>query len=213
MELDETISLKRPASVSYFLHFSDLSSSELSSPTSAMEPLRITLKKFQGLPSDNPERFLSEFESFCLLHGLTDDSPKKLAALHLHLTGPALTWYTALPDTTKATWANVDQAFKDHYVNQDPTKNPVLLVEGEIFRHLQLGPTQALEEYRALVLEKGTYIGKQDRDILSKSIDGLPQQLAFFVRAGRPTDLRQNGRSLWLQDTVTRDSYHAIYRG
>ena len=34
-----------------------------------------------------------------------------------------------------------------------------------------------------MVLEKGTHLGKSDRDMSNKFINGLPSQLAFFVRA------------------------------
>ena len=53
-------------------------------------------KKFSGYPKDNGLKFMKEYESFATLHELDEDDTRKLAAFHLHLQGPALTWYNGL---------------------------------------------------------------------------------------------------------------------
>jgi hypothetical protein len=50
--------------------------------------------------------------------------------------------------------------------------------------------SQPIEEFHSLVSEKGHQLGKPERDIISKFIQGLPDQLAFFVRASRTTSYR-----------------------
>ena len=56
-----------------------------------------TYRKFSRLPRENWAKFLREFESFSTLHELDeDDEARKLAAFHLHLQGPSLTWYNTL---------------------------------------------------------------------------------------------------------------------
>ena len=39
------------------------------------------------------------------------------------------------------------------------------------------------------ILEKGTILQKPDHEILARFIAGLPDKMAFFVRAGQPSDL------------------------
>ena len=65
----------------------------------------------------------------------------------------------------------------------------MLLVETEQLNSLRLIPTQQIEDYFSKILEKGKKINKSDQEILLKFIQGLPAQLAFFVRAGNPTDV------------------------
>ena len=47
---------------------------------------QIKLQKFSGYPTEDPERFLSDFCAYCTFN---DDDPRKLAAFQLHLEGPA----------------------------------------------------------------------------------------------------------------------------
>ena len=68
---------------------------------------------------------------------------------------------------------------------------PVLLVETEQFLNLKLLPHLHLEDYYSQVLEKGRKLSKSDQEQLLKFIQGLPAQLAFFVRAGNPLTLHQ----------------------
>ena len=65
------------------------------------------------------------------------------------------------------------------------TSDPIYISESALFDKLTLGPQQPIEEFHSLVSEKGHQLGKPERDIISKFIQGLPDQLAFFVRASR----------------------------
>jgi hypothetical protein len=60
---------------------------------SVMERLA-SCRKFGGYPHENASQFIAEFESYATLHyiKLCEDS-RKIAAFHLHLSGPALTWF------------------------------------------------------------------------------------------------------------------------
>ena len=87
---------------------------------SVMEKLG-TCKKFSGYPHENGNKFIKEFESFAILHELDDyeedetvDETRKLAAFHLHLQGPALTWFSGL--APELTWDNVKAQFIAKYV-------------------------------------------------------------------------------------------------
>ena len=87
----------------------------------------------------------------------------------------------------KLRWDTVLQKFKEEY----HLNKPVLLVETEIFQNLRLLNGQQLEDYFSKVVDKGRKINKSAQEILLKFIEGLPSQLAFFVRAGNPENMHQ----------------------
>ena len=151
--------------------------------------LKIAITKFGGLPAENAEQFLQDFESYAILNKLKDCDARKIAAFHLHLTGPCLIWYQNLSEIEKGSWETLKSLFNTKYVNLDIEHNPALFAESELFSKIQLAPTQAIDAYHSVLLQKGKRLQKPDRDILIKFIEGLPAQLAFFVRAGCPANL------------------------
>lgn len=156
-------------------------------PTEMATPSKVNLRKFSGYPSDDPDRFLSEFTAYCVFNRITEEDPRKLAAFQLHLLGPAQTWYTCLEEHTKAQWATLKEAFEGKYSSAN--NKPVLLVETEQFQNIRLQPAQQIEDYYSKVIENGRKLSKSPQEVLLKFIQGLPSQLAFFVRAGNPEDV------------------------
>ena len=143
---------------------------------------------FSGYSQDNAQKFLSEFQSYALLHDLYDHDPKKIAAFHLHLKGPALTWFNTLSDRSKQSWRAIKVLFEEKFVNFNNTSS-MAMMEGQIFNSLKLTPGQKLEDFHSLLVEKGHLLQKPNHEILCRFIDGLPDKMAFFVRAGQPADL------------------------
>lgn len=148
---------------------------------------RINLRKFSGYPTQDPERFLSDFGAYCVFNRITEVDNRKVAAFQLHLDGPAQIWFRCLDDDDKSSWDAVYDAFQQKYSSEN--NKPVLLVETEQFQNLKLLPSQEIEEYFSRVLEKGRKLSKSTQEVLLKFIQGLPPQLAFFVRAGNPDDI------------------------
>lgn len=64
------------------------------------------------------------------------------------------------------------------------------LVESAMFDALTLHPTMPIETFHSQVVGKGSRLDKPEKDLTSKFISGLPQHLAFFVRAGNPRCLQ-----------------------
>ncbi|MES9971179.1 MAG: hypothetical protein ABW092_14180 [Candidatus Thiodiazotropha sp.] len=149
---------------------------------------RVTLRKFSGYPTQDPERFISDFGAYCVFHRLQDSDPRRVAAFQLHLDGPAQTWFSCLDDDVKTSWDSINEAFQLKYSSSD--NKPVLLVETELFLNLRLLPGQQLDDYYSKIIDKGRKISKNPNEILLKFIEGLPPQLAFFVRAGNPADVQ-----------------------
>lgn len=159
-------------------------------PVSTVIMENIKIKNFHGLPSEDPDRFLKDFTSYSTvlnLEGEANDA-RKVAAFHLHLSGPARTWYNTLEEEDKDTWEHLEVVFNRDFVDIPAANNPALIAEAELFTALRLLPHEQLDEYHSKVVEKGHRLQKTQRDILIKFVEGLPPQLAFFVRAGNPED-------------------------
>ncbi|CAC5381721.1 unnamed protein product [Mytilus coruscus] len=62
---------------------------------------------------------------------------RKIAALHLHLTGPALTWFNALLSEHKSSWDSIVQLFQTKYVDLD-WQSPTVMLDSEMFEDVSL---------------------------------------------------------------------------
>ncbi|CAC5422446.1 unnamed protein product [Mytilus coruscus] len=121
-----------------------------------------TCSKFHGYPQDNGNTFLTEFESFFTLHGLSEfnlTDKRMLAAFQLHLKGPALTWYNSLSDESKSDWKSVRILFKEKYVNFCGHWANALM-HSEILQNLTLSSGQSLEDFSCQIYEKVAYRSK-----------------------------------------------------
>lgn len=147
-----------------------------------------TCRKFGGYPHENASIFLREFQSYAVLHKIDPaDDCRILAAFHLNLTGPALTWFNSLQSECKRTWKNFLKQFHAHYIDLD-WQHPTVFLESEIFHNMKLTKGQVLEDFYGQIVEKAQILKKEDHEILSQFIKGLPEKLAFFVRAGSHKD-------------------------
>ena len=141
------------------------------------------IKKFNGYLHEDAQRFLADFASYLLLANIEILSGRAVAAFHLHLQGPALVWFNALPSTSKLSWPPIENLFRAEYC--DTLNSPALIAEEAAYNNLNLNSSQPIEEFHSVVLEKGRKLGKSEQAMISKFVAGLPHQLAFFVRAGR----------------------------
>lgn len=150
----------------------------------------VKCSEFYGYPQNNGNKFLTEFESFATLHDLGDEEGKRmLAAFHLHLRGPALTWFNSLTEESRSNWEYVKILFKEKFVNFSGHGASVLM-HSEIFQNLSLSPGQSVEDFFCQIYEKGKLLNKPEHEMLSKFIGGLPEKMAFFIRAGLPKDMQ-----------------------
>lgn len=144
-------------------------------------------KKFSGYPKENGLKFLKNFESFATLHELEDDEDdnRKIAAFHLHLQGPALSWFLSLSDDLD--WDTVKQRFQEKYIDFG-WEHPSVVIENELFNNMKLIDGQEIEDYFCQMTEKAQLLSKPDHEVMAKFINGLPDKLAFYVRASKPRD-------------------------
>ena len=82
------------------------------------------IRKFSGYMHEDGPKFLQEFESYLTLSEV-DQEQWIIAAFHLHLKGPALTWFHTLP--TRDNWATIKQSFNCEYGNN--VNDPRLITE------------------------------------------------------------------------------------
>jgi hypothetical protein len=61
-------------------------------------------------------------------------------------------------------------------------------MESELFHNITLQPGQNIENYFSSIVDKGQLLQKPEHEIMAKFITGLPNKIAFFVRAEHPTD-------------------------
>lgn len=141
----------------------------------------LALPKFNGYSQKDARKFLAEFGSYVNFHGIGDDVQRKIAASHLHLQGPALVWFGQLSEATKTSWTAVEADCKQVYSNRSPL-DPAMVMESALFNALRLSPSQPLEDFYSIILEKGRKLGKPERDLMDKFIGGLPPNLAVYVR-------------------------------
>lgn len=147
-----------------------------------MDNQKFAVKKFSGLSQDDGKSFISDFEAYCSLTKLSNDK-LKLAAFQLHLCGPAKIWYDNL---IVHDWNTLRDLFTGKYVEISQSD---IIYQAERFQNFRLMPNSSLDEYVANIQQCGVKLGKTDTDMMLTFINGLPQRLAFFTRAGSPQTL------------------------
>lgn len=147
---------------------------------------KISIGKFHGRITDNPSKFLAEIQSYSTLLGITNkQNDKMISIFHLHLDGPARTWFEGLQDYAKNTWATLQQTFQDKYMKFFAPKH---MIETEIFHNTKLLQGQTLEDFHSKLLEKALKLEIPEADILLRFMTGLPEKLCFFVRVSQPAN-------------------------
>lgn len=139
---------------------------------------------------DDAIKFIWDFESHMTLMCIdpVTQVEKALAAFRLQLKGPALVWFEGLTALDKISFDTVKNRFLAEFNSPD---SPTLVAEEVTFQNLKLEPSQKLDDFYTMVVRKGSLLRKSERDILNKFESGLPDKLAFFVRASRTTSIRE----------------------
>lgn len=159
-----------------------------------VQPFPINISKFNGYPHEDPIKFLSDFKALMQLQGLdlndTADSSRLLAAFSLYLSGPAHTWFEGQDFLHGGCWNVLEKMFRASYINNS-NNNASLYIETRSFNTLALQPGMLLEDFYGLILKKGHRLEKSPMDMMTQFIDGLPDQLQFFVRVSRPKTIEE----------------------
>ena len=92
-------------------------------------------KIFSGYSKDNGLKFIKEFEFLATLHELDENDTRKLAAFHLHLQGPARTWYNEF--SSDLDWNTVKERLTEKYITFS-WEHPSVVIENELFNNMKL---------------------------------------------------------------------------
>lgn len=137
----------------------------------------VHITKFAGHSHEDPNKLLDDLDSYLILHGIKMNvTDRRCVALHLHLTGPALSWYQRLDDQVKYNWQALRNAFLQRYNDMERTYSTDI----EKFHSLTLKPAQHIEDFYSIVLNLGTRLQLGVRDIMYRFIAGLPERLSFL---------------------------------
>ena len=119
---------------------------------------KISLKHFSGYPTEDAERFLSNFKAYATFNKLETNDRRQAAAFQLHLEGPAQSCFASLDDDITRHWDSLCAAFRQKFISSD--NRPILLVETEHFMNQRLLPHQQIEDYYSKIMDKGRRIHK-----------------------------------------------------
>ena len=142
------------------------------------------LQPFNG-SSGLARKFLEDFKAYATFQNLTNEK-RKIACFKLNLTGTAKLWFESLGDFENLRWNAIENSFIERFLRPNDKNQSDFFLEEQIFDSLKLAPNQKVEDFFTILNEKAIHLQKQDRDIMTKFINGLPTQLAFFVRASNP---------------------------
>ncbi len=154
-----------------------------------MENIEYNVGSVGKFRSGRGQNFLESITGIVNLKGLRRDDAKRIDLLRLHLEGPALSWFRCLPEGEKDTWPHLQEAFEEKYCG-DLNMEEAMALENT-FVALRLGQNEDIDDFQARVLETGTILDKSEEEMLGRFTNGLPSQLAFFVRARRPESLEE----------------------
>jgi hypothetical protein len=148
--------------------------------------LPVTLPSFSGLSTDKFDTFVSKFNNVCILKNITEDK-KQCALFHLCIHGPARSYLENLPEATKSSYELLLNDFKTKY--DSPLNAAELQARSLEFHQLVWPRGSELETYAARIRDKGVVLRKNEGEMATQFISGLPEKLAFFVRTNTPETL------------------------
>lgn len=142
---------------------------------------RFRYKSFKGRPTDNPEKWLEEFESTATANG---ESRIKLTLLPRVLKGEARPWFWLLSPTLM--WDQFRDAFLKEF-------RPIGIASRALKKmgHLQMGKDDSLQRFLQRFHKVTNKIRPRPHEALLRNwfIAALPQKMAFAMLEKRTTML------------------------
>ena len=142
----------------------------------------VQLEHFQGLPTEDGERWLERYEHFCVFKALTD--AKQLVLLPCLLKQEAWDWFLSQPDNVKNTLPALKQAFKTQYARkQQPGE-----YAAKLFSSKQM-PGQRVADFVVTIRRLAQQAHLDDTRALQAALHGLNPAIKPFVSRDPPTSL------------------------
>ncbi|CAC5399620.1 unnamed protein product [Mytilus coruscus] len=90
-------------------------------------------------------------------------------------------------DKLASYWQTIKELFNAKYVKFN-WESPSVVIENQLFNSLKLNTGQEIGDFYCQLVEKAELLSKPEHEVMSKFVDGLPDKLAFNVRASKPKD-------------------------
>ena len=138
---------------------------------------RLQVPNYDG--SQNGKAFLRKFD---LIAGKYRwDNNEKCLQLAVHCTGKAETWLNGLPQATLDDWAQLSASFKAHFLDNEPR----MVTESKLQARKFEAGSESIDDYHASLMELGGQLNRNNEEMASAFINGLPQgSFRTFVLAG-----------------------------
>ena len=146
---------------------------------------RMKPANFSGLGVENARSFLERFEVFCTLNEIADDDAK-IGYFRLCISGPCENWLALLPAANKDTWAHLEQAFRDRFVNARNAWGEEQLLENRVQKE-----NEPVELYMNDIQTMGYKLNKDEQTIKKAIIRGLLPKLKGNVISHNPATLEE----------------------
>ena len=138
---------------------------------------------FSGYCSENARSFLERFSVFCQLNNIVDDA-EKIGYYRLCVSGPCENWYSLLPDNQKDTWAHLEAAFRQRYVNPQNVWGAEQLLEDRKQKE-----NEPVELFINDVQNMAYRLNKDEDGIRKQIVRGLLPKLKGHVISHNPATL------------------------
>ena len=80
---------------------------------------KISLKRLSDYPTEDAERFLSNFKAYATFNKLETNDRGQAAAFRLHIEGPAQSLFASLDDDITSDWDSLCAVFCQKYIYSD----------------------------------------------------------------------------------------------
>lgn len=131
---------------------------------------------FAGLPSQDSAAWYTKFQAWLALNEWTNKAEKVGNGLRLLLLPPASTWYDGLPNAVKADVVQLDQAFRERFVNNQPG----WVLEQQLWGRV-MQATEGLDSYVTSIDTLCARLAKTETDRITCFVRGLTPTLRPFV--------------------------------
>ena len=160
-----------------------------------MDNLPFKLQSFSGNPDQDPEEFINNFKlSAEVLGWLYDKQP---GIFHMCLQGAAKVWFQNLEHHTRT---NIDKIFCAFLLRFKPLG--LDWTREASFQPLRQMPQESAQQFANRVLEKGTKIGKSDKDLMNQFVRGLSNECRTHTIALGPNSFAQAARTASLFESA-----------
>ena len=153
---------------------------------------------FQPRVTD-PEDWLSKFDTFTDIYGITEEN--KLKCLTLKLQGPVYDWLKSLPDGQKDTWAHFCTAFRARWVDKANNWSKV----GQIF-HLKQDRNQDVREFITNAQQMAAKVDLPETQLIQALLNGIKPKLRPEIQRSNPKNLQDFIKAATIAQTAYADS-------